>query len=283
MADRCRTFVKREMEIVAGQRDGFACKLKEMDTTQQTWDAGLYEDKHAFVWKHGASLVELLAPQAGEHILDLGCGTGHLTARIAGAGASVTGLDRSPAMLEQARSAYPQLEFVQGDATDFRFQEPFTAIFSNAALHWIRPPDAVVRSVAGALQPGGRFVAEFGGRGNVRAIVAALHAAAERLGLPLQLPQWFFPGVAEYATLLEAADLEVRFATLFDRPTPLEGASGLRDWVGMFTRETLDAVPPERQEELLRAVEDLARPVLFHDGGWFADYRRLRVVAVRVG
>ena len=252
-----------------------------MDATKQPWDAALYDGKHAFVWRHGASVVELLAPRPGERILDLGCGTGHLTATLAQAGAAVVGLDPSPAMLDQARSAYPHVEFVQGDARDFRFAEPFDAVFSNAVLHWVRPPEAVARCVRDALRPGGRFIAEFGGRGNVRAVVAALGAAAGQLGLRLEGPAWYFPGVGEYAALLEAAGLEVTFAALFDRPTPLEGEGGLRDWVAMFARGVLDAVPAGRREEFLRAVETAARPTLYRDGTWTADYRRLRVVAVR--
>src|SRR5262249_29872567 len=124
---------------------------------------------------------------------------------------------------------------------------------------------------------------EFGGRGNVRAIKAALRAAAERLGLSPDGPRGFFPAVSEYATLLEAAGLGVRFATLFDRPTPLEGPDGLRGWIAMFGRGVLDAVPADRREEFLRAAEEAARGALFREGGWFADYRRLRVVAVRGG
>jgi trans-aconitate methyltransferase len=250
--------------------------------TSQRWDAGLYDGQHAFVWKHGASLVELLTPRPGERILDLGCGTGHLTAAIANSGAAVVGLDHWADMLEQARAAYPRLEFVQADARDFRFGDPFDAVFSNATLHWVSPPEAVVRGVRAALKPGGRFVAEFGGRGNVRSVVAALQAAAERLGLRLEGPGWYFPSVSEYTTLLEAAGLEVRFASLFDRPTPLEGENGLRDWVRMFGHSVLEAVPPLRREEFLRAAEGGARGELFRDGSWFADYRRLRVVAVRV-
>jgi trans-aconitate methyltransferase len=250
---------------------------------RQRWDPGLYDGKHAFVWKHGGALVELLAPQPGERILDLGCGTGHLTAALAEAGAAVVGLDHSEEMLRQARSAYPRLEFVQGDARSFVFAEPFDAVFSNATLHWVRPPETVVGRVRDALRPGGRFVAEFGGRGNVRTIAAALQSAARRLGLALEAPPWYYPGVAEYASLLEAAGLEVRSALLFDRPTPLEGPNGLRDWAAMFVRAMLDSLPPPRRDEFLRALEDEARPVLFRDGGWIADYRRLRIAAVRLG
>jgi trans-aconitate methyltransferase len=259
-----------------------SCYLLNMSTPRQQWDPDLYDNKHAFVWQHGASLVELLAVKPGERVLDLGCGTGHLTAAIADAGAEVIGLDHSEQMLAQARSAYPQRTFLLGDARDFHFAEPFDAVFSNAALHWVRPPEKVVRCVAGALKPGGRFVAELGGRGNVEAIVLAMRAAAGKMGLAVQEMPWYFPGVAEYATLLESAGLEVRFATLFDRPTPLTGPDGLQGWVRMFAAALLGAIEAQRRDEFLGRVEEEARPELFRDGVWFADYRRLRVVAVRV-
>src|SRR5439155_15097016 len=136
--------------------------------------------------------------------------------------------------IDQARRTYPQLRFVAGDARDFAFDQPFDAILSNAALHWVKPPERVIACVAGALKPGGRFVAEFGGRGNVRAIAAALARAAEAVGLRDWQPAWYFPGLDEYAALLEAGGLEVTFATLFDRPTPLQGEEGMRQWVAMF-------------------------------------------------
>ena len=159
----------------------------------QTWDAGLYDNKHAFVWQYGASLVGLLAPKSGERILDLGCGTGHLTSQIAESGAQVVGLDHSAEMLAQARSAIPELEFVQGDARDFTFAQPFDAVFSNAVLHWIRPPEAVIRCVYDALRPGGRFTAEFGGRGNVRRVLGVLRETAERMGLSARFTRFVLP------------------------------------------------------------------------------------------
>lgn len=253
-----------------------------MQNANQVWDAGLYDDRHSFVWKQGASLIELLAPKEGERILDLGCGTGHLTASLAESGATVVGLDSSADMLAQARSAFPRLEFVQADARAFSFVQPFDAVFSNAVLHWVRPPEDAIRCVRNALRPGGRFVAELGGQGNVRALLAALQTAADRMGIAAWQPPWYFPGVGVYASLLESAGFEVRFATLFDRPTPLEGADGLKGWVKMFARSLLDDMPAERGEELLEAVEEAARPHLFREGGWFADYRRLRVAAVRL-
>jgi trans-aconitate 2-methyltransferase len=254
-----------------------------MTTTNPTrWDTGLYDEKHAFVWRHGASVVELLAPRAGERILDLGSGTGHLTARIAEAGAEVVGIDASSEMVAEARRLYPRLRFEVADARDFNFPEPFDAVFSNAVLHWIQEPERAIACVRRALRPAGRFVAEFGGRGNVRAIVAALAGAAGSIGLETWEHPWYFPGIAEYAGLLERAGLEVTDAALFDRPTPLEGEEGMRHWVAMFAGALLDRVPPDDREGFFGRVEEALRPSLHRDGGWFADYRRLRIVARRV-
>jgi trans-aconitate methyltransferase len=247
------------------------------------WDARLYDGRHAFVWQQGAALLELLGPKPGERVLDLGCGTGHLTAQVAAAGAKVVGLDLAPTMIEEARRTYPQLCFVQGDARDFAFDEPFDAVLSNAALHWVKPPEKVIACVSRALKPGGRFVAEFGGRGNVQRIAAALAGAAAAIGPGEWRSPWYFPAIAEYATLLEAGGLEVTFAVLFDRPTPLQGDEGMRHWVAMFAGGLLDAVPADRREAFLTLVESRLRPTLYRDGGWFADYRRLRVVASKTG
>jgi trans-aconitate methyltransferase len=253
-----------------------------MDTSKPNrWDTALYDDKHSFVWKHGAALIEFLAPRTGERVLDLGCGTGHLTARIAEACAEVIGIDSSAEMIEEARRLYPGLTFGVADARDFRFDEPFDAVFSNAVLHWVKPPEQAVACVRRALKPGGRFVAEFGGRGNVAAIVAALDSAARAIGLGAWEHPWYFPSIGDYATLLERAGLEVASAALFDRPTPLEGEEGFRRWVEMFARDLVARVPAAGREPFFRHAEDAARPDLHRDGTWFADYRRLRVVARR--
>ncbi|KAM3095193.1 class I SAM-dependent methyltransferase, partial [Phormidesmis sp. 146-12] len=144
------------------------------------WNANLYESRHAFVWQSGESLIELLSPQPGERILDLGCGTGQLTQQIA-THAQVVGIDRSPTMIETAQHNYPGLKFLVADAQNFQVDRPFDAVFSNAVLHWISNPDSVIQSVYYALRSGGRFVAEFGGKGNVQAIVRALYHALETI------------------------------------------------------------------------------------------------------
>ena len=247
------------------------------------WNPKLYDDRHAFVWRHGAALIDLLAPRPGEVVLDLGCGTGHLTAQIADAGASVLGVDSSAEMIAEARQAYPALAFEVGDARHLILDGRFDAVFSNAVLHWVTEPDLAAAGIARALKPGGRFVAEFGGRGNVQAIMTALHTAVEQVVGEAVGSPWYYPSVGEYAGLLERHGLEVTSATLFERPTPLDGPDGLRRWVEMFGGAFLAHIPSERRGEFLALVEDAARPHQYRDGGWVADYRRLRVVAVRHG
>lgn len=249
------------------------------------WDAALYEGKHSFVWRYGSEVVELLAPGRGERILDLGCGTGALTAEISASGAEVVGIDVSSEMVEQARRNHPHLRFEVADARSFRFDEPFDAVFSNATLHWVRDQEPAVRSVHRALKPGGRFVAELGGKGNIAGIAAAIYEAFEELDIQVgEDPNpWYFPSVGEYATLLESNGFEVGYAALFDRPTTLEdGEAGLRNWMEMFCGSFLAAVPGEKREEFMRSVESRLRPRLYRQGAWVADYRRLRVSAVRL-
>jgi trans-aconitate methyltransferase len=254
----------------------------ERATSPQTWDAALYDDKHSFVWKYGANLIELLAPQPGERILDVGCGTGHLTAKMAEAGALVVGIDKSPDMIESARLKYPTLGFEVLDAADCSFDEPFDAIFSNAALHWMLEPERVITCMARALKPGGRFVAEFGGKGNIKAIIAAVHRALRTAGFAPNAETlfWYYPSIGEYAALLERHGFEVASAWLFDRPTPLEGGDeGLRIWLQMFGSGFFVGMSAEQQEEVMRQVEAELRPAFYNNGGWTALYRRLRVVA----
>jgi trans-aconitate methyltransferase len=245
------------------------------------WNAELYDDKHSFVWKLAAGVLELLEAKSGERILDLGCGTGHLTAQIAAAGAKVVGVDKSPDMIQQAREKYPSVRFEVMDAREIAFPESFDAVFSNATLHWINEPGRVIAGIAKALRPGGRFVAEFGGKGNTRELLAAVERAWLKLGLPGPAPKpWYYPSIAEYAGLLERHGFEVTSALLFDRPTALEdGERGLRNWLEMFGGVILEKLSAQQRQQAIAAVEQESRPALLRDGHWVMDYRRLRVVA----
>jgi trans-aconitate methyltransferase len=248
------------------------------------WNAGLYDDKHSFVWKMAAGVLDLLEAKTGERILDLGCGTGHLTEQIARSGAKIVAIDRSPDMIRYAREKYPSLQFDVMDAREILFAEPFDAVFSNATLHWIKEPEKVVVGIAKALRPGGRFVAEFGGKGNVGGLMAGVVRVWHKLTLPGPTPDpWYYPSVAEYSSLLEKHRLEVTYAMLFDRPTPLEdGERGLRNWLTMFGGTFLDRLPERQRETALTAIEQEARPALHRDGQWVLDYRRLRIVAKKL-
>jgi len=244
----------------------------------QDWDALRYQTQHSFVWKLGSSLIDLLDPHENEHILDLGCGTGELTQAIAVKGAIVIGIDADPQMISQAKRQFPSVDFQVGDARNFQLHKPVDAIFSNAALHWVPESERVVASIANALKPGGRFVAEFGGKGNVGAIAKYLDDATSP-----SLNPWYFPSISEYSSLLEKHGLEVTFAQLYDRPTPLnEGEDGIRNWILMFGGSFLDGIPNEKREHLLNEADKELRPILHNGEHWVADYRRIRVVAKRV-
>ncbi|WP_334076103.1 MULTISPECIES: class I SAM-dependent methyltransferase [Paenibacillus] len=251
----------------------------------QVWQPGMYDDKLGFVSAYGKGVVELLHPQKGERILDLGCGTGDLTQQIADAGADVSGMDLSAPMIEQARQKYPGLDFRVGDAESFRLPEPVDAVFSNAALHWMKDAGAVADSVRNALKPGGRFVAEFGGKGNVLAIVQCLaEVLRSDYGLDVgPLNPWYFPSLGEYSALLEEAGFRVTFAAHFDRPTLLgENREGLFHWLdGFAAGPFLSGFGQAEKKEIFQKVADLAEEQLYRDGSWYADYVRLRIVAVK--
>ena len=250
-----------------------------------TWSPERYQQGFSFVWRHGEELVNLLAPKRGERILDLGCGTGQLTAEIAKSGAELMGIDSSPEMIGQARSNYPELRFEVADATRFRTTELFDAVFSNAALHWIKDAGAAAATVAAVLKPGGRFVAEFGGKGNVRTLVEALAAIYNEASADFSgsANPWYYPSLAEYATVLEANGLDLTFGVLFDRPTPLEGgADGFRNWMEMFLKGILQTAPPSARLDFFDVLERRLAPALFRDGRWILDYRRLRLMAFKV-
>jgi trans-aconitate methyltransferase len=239
------------------------------------WDSSLYDDRHSFVWKKAADLIDLLDPKPGERILDLGCGTGHLTAQIAEHGAEVIGLDASISMIAQARQNYPKLKFVLADARTFEPGGGFDAVFSNAALHWIPEPAPVIASVARALKPGGRFVLEMGSKGNIARIVEALTAVLEGARNP-----WYFPSAAEYASVLEQQGFEVQALWTVERWNKLEHPErGLREWLEMFAGTWFEGVPDKARAAIVAEIESRLRATLYRDNAWWADYRRLRVVA----
>ena len=247
-------------------------------TTQQ-WDPHAYARHARFVSDLGAGVVDLLAPQPEERILDLGCGDGALTETLVAAGCRVVAVDGSAAQIAAARAR--GLDARHARAESLPFEGEFDAVFSNAVLHWIPDADAVLASVHRALAPGGRFVAELGGAGCVLIIRTALGDALARRGLDAAaLDPWFFPTDDEYRARLEASGFIVKTMTLFPRPTPLPGS--LADWLETFAQPFLGAVPADDRRPLIDEVERAVRPKLFDaDRGWTADYVRLRFSAYR--
>jgi SAM-dependent methyltransferase len=251
------------------------------------WDAAEYDSSFGFVTRHGDALVDVLEPQPGERVLDLGCGTGHHAAVIAARGATVVGMDLDESMLAKARQDHPGVRFVQADGTDFGLGDlgvdvRFDACLSNAALHWMTPQGSVLRNVRAALVEGGRFVAEMGGEGNIAALDAALLRALAEHGLAgIEVPQNHFPTIGEQSGSLEAAGFRVERASWFRRPTPLESGSTPADWTQHFRATAWDQVPEPQRAAVASRVDQLAGAAGLWDAGrWVADYCRLRFVAV---
>lgn len=249
--------------------------------TTTSWNPKLYDTQHDFVSHYGEDLLSLLKAKPKERILDLGCGTGTLAQKIADTGAEVIGIDSSPEMIDQAKINYPTIAFKVMDGHHFHFDTLFDAVFSNAALHWMTSPKQVIANVYQCLKEQGRFVLEMGGIGNVQQVLNAITQAADEFGVS-NLPLInYYPSISEYSSLLEAAGLRVIYAELINRPTQLKGAEGLRNWVRSFRNGVLAQIPATQEENFFQRVENIARKDLYHDNSWWADYVRLRVVAVK--
>jgi SAM-dependent methyltransferase len=241
----------------------------------QTWSPADYRQNASFVPELGAPMIARLDPKPGQRILDLGCGDGILTAQIAAAGATVVGVDASPAMVASARALGLVARVM--DATSLEFEGEFDAVFSNAALHWIHDADAVLTGIHRALTPGGRFVAEFGGHGNVAAVSVAVRSVLQRRNIPFEWP-WYFPTATAYAACLRAAGLVPQDVGVIPRPTPLP--TDMAGWLQTFGASLFAHVPEDVRAAVTDEIVELLRPALCDERGvWILDYVRLRVVA----
>ena len=243
------------------------------DNSRQTWKSDSYQHNTGFVSAYGEDVLSWLGAKSGERILDLGCGDGILTRKIGDLGVDVVGVDASPSFVETACAAGLDVRLMDGQA--LTFNDEFDAVFSNAALHWMLDPQAVLEGVVRALKPGGRFVGEFGGFGNVAAVSTAMQAVGAEMGGNLALAgPWFFPTVSQYSTMLEANGFAVEEITTFYRPTPLP--TGIRGWLQVMRGPFFEQFG-DRSEEAFAKVEAALRPSLCdHEGQWIADYVRLR-------
>jgi SAM-dependent methyltransferase len=243
----------------------------------QTWDPERYARNARFVADLGAPVAELLAPRAGERILDLGCGDGVLTAKLASMGCHVVGVDFSAPQIDAARKLGLDARVMNGEALDF--DSEFDAVFSNAALHWMRNPAKVIAGVERALKPHGRFVGEFGGHGCVAKIKKALVEALDRRGINGEAATpWFFPTVEEYSRQLTNGGFVINYIALIPRPTPLPG--DITGWLETFAESFTSTLPPAHRSSYIAEVQEALRPELCDaEGKWIADYIRLRFAA----
>ena len=246
---------------------------------KQHWDPGRYRRNAGFVAELGQPVVELLNPQSGERILDLGCGDGTLTAKLREMGVDIVGVDASPEQVAAARELGVDARVANGET--LHFENDFDAVFSNAAMHWMPNADAVIEGVARALRPGGRFVSEMGGFGNIRRIKEALDTALSAHGIDGKAASpWYFPTAEEQRNRLEARGFEVREISLFDRPTPLPGDIG--GWLETFAESYIGDLPRDLRQAVVDDVSRRLQPLLMDESGvWIADYVRLRFLAVR--
>jgi trans-aconitate methyltransferase len=244
-----------------------------------SWDPQRYAESARFVSDLGEPLLALLAPQPKEVILDLGCGDGALSEKIAASGCALYAVDASFAQIGAARKRGLQALLMDGQRLSFR--PFFDAVFTNAALHWMKQHEKVVTGVWEALKPGGRFVGEFGGKGNVDAIRAALHAALRRRAFdPESVDPWYYPSPAEYSALLRKAGFTVEYIELIPRPTPLPG--DILSWLEIFAQPFTKAVDESERESLVAEVRAELEPRLRDsEGNWVADYVRLRFRAIK--
>lgn len=243
------------------------------------WNAGLYETKHGFVAEYGKGLLEFIAPDPQQSILDLGCGTGTLTHELSALAGSVLGVDASPEMVAAAKQRFPRLEFMVADALDLPFADAFDIVFSNAVFHWIPDHDLLLKALRRALKPHGRLICEFGVHGNVATIEQAFSRACAEAGHGYS-SRFTFPEPEDFLQLLDASGFACEHVSAYDRPTLLHGGgNGLCDWMRQFFASDLTTMTERGQQRILDRVEELTRARLWNGDAWVADYKRLRVVA----
>lgn len=277
--DAIRRRAEKEPGIKIKDESFARLKRGEVLPVTQEWNPELYGQNARYVSRLGAPLLDLLDPRPGERILDLGCGDGVLTHQLAERGCEIVGVDSSPEMVEAALALGVDARVMDGH--ELSFEEEFDAVFSNAALHWMKRPDQVVAGVKRALKPGGRFVGEFGGHGNIGTLLQGIQGALAQRGIEFEpLNPWYFPTAEEYRERLEAHGLEVTVCALVPRPTPLE--TDLSGWLTVFAGTFLNALPESEREPFLADVTDRCRDRLYDpDRGWWVDYVRLRFAAVK--
>lgn len=244
------------------------------------WNAEKYQKSFSFVYQYGDDVLSLLDITPGMRILDIGCGNGILTNKIAETGAVVTGIDSSHEMIALAKENHPSLTFLHMDAINIPFADEFDAVFSNAVFHWISDQQRLASKISQCLKKGGYLVCEFGGAGCAQAVHEALHTAFEKHGLTYR-HAFYFPTIGTHVPLLEESGLLVTYASLFARPTKLNAGDTVADWINMFITQPFTELSASVKNSILSDAENILASVLYRDNAWFIDYMRIRIKAVK--
>lgn len=235
--------------------------------------------RQRFVTEFGMPVLELMNPQPGERILDVGCGFGSICEKLTERGCTAVGIDISSTMVKAATQLGVDARVM--NAENLTFNEEFDGVYSNSALHWMRHLNRVADGVMRALKPGGRFVGELGGKGSISSIIAAIREVMDTHGIEMESVQsWYFPSLSEFSAVLEKAGFTIQSMEQIDRPTILPG--DIRDWIKMFGRHYLDSWDSSERDKFLDAVKVIGEKTMVNEKGeWVADYRRMRFVAVK--
>ncbi len=243
------------------------------------WDSGLYDNKHNFVAEYGKGLLEYIPADKSQNILDLGCGTGLLTAELARKSGCVLGIDGSSDMIEKARKQYPELTFEVMDALELPFDHKWDIIFSNAVFHWITDQELLLQKIHNSLKPSGKLICEFGAFGNIQTIEQGFRTVLEHLGHPYH-SKFTFPTDEHFGSLLLKNGFIIEELYAYDRPTPLnDGDKGLYNWAKQFFETDLKEFTDTDQDFILRKLLEKVRDNLWDGTSWVADYKRLKVIA----
>lgn len=246
------------------------------------WDSKLYDDRHNFVAEYGKGLLEYIPDKPNQHILDLGCGTGTLTAQLCAYSEFVTGVDSSVDMIERAKLQYDNINFYVCDALNLPFESEFDVVFSNAVFHWIIDHNLLIQNIFKALKSNGMLICEFGANGNISTIDKAFEISCAEYGFEYK-SKFNFPTSEHFSNVLNNNGFVVEKAFSFDRPTPLsDGKNGLSNWMRQFYASELAELPKNTQNEIIANVENITKNELWNGIQWVADYRRLRAIACKI-
>ena len=242
------------------------------------WNSDLYDQKLNFVSRYGEALLRYVPDDKTQRILDIGCGTGMLTAELADKSGYVLGIDASEDMIRRAKEMYPQVDFKVEDSLCMTYQEDWDVVFSNAVFHWIPDHNLLLQHIYQALKPHGLLVAEFGGYGNIATIVNAYTEVADKYGYQYK-SRFNFQKAEDFNALLVKNGFTVDDIYDYDRPTPIKDEAGMKHICSQFFKTELDAIPEDIAARILQEMYDMVLQKLWNGKEWVADYRRLRVIA----